>query len=153
VETNADLLAFTRDLVALRHAEPVLREDRFPDGADRGGPGYPDVSWHGVAAWRPDWSPENRVLAVLRSAEHLPGPTALLYTAFNSHWEALDVELPGLPPELAWYRAVDTALAPGDGSRPLGAEERLDPQDRYPLAARSSVVLLARPPADRPEGP
>jgi glycogen operon protein len=159
VEANADLLAFTRDLIALRHAEPVLREERFPDGTDLAGSGYPDVSWHGVTAWAPDWSPGNRVLAVLRSAQHLPGPTALLYTAFNSHWEQHDVELPGLPDGLAWYRAVDTARGPGDDSRPPGAAERLEHQDRYPLGPRSSVVLLARAPAatgaiavDPPEG-
>jgi glycogen operon protein len=160
VDTNADLLTFTRDLIALRHAEPVLREVRFPDGTDLAGFGYPDVSWHGVTAWAPDWSPENRVLAVLRAAQHLPGPTALLYTAFNAQWEQHDVELPGLPDGLAWHRAVDTARGAGDDSRPPGAEERLDHQDRYPLGPRSSVVLLARAPddtgaiaVDPPEGP
>jgi len=151
VERNADLLAFTRDLVALRRAEPVLREERFPGGTDRTGNGYPDVSWHGVAAWQPDWSPQNRVLALMRSAEHLPGPTALLYTAFNGHWEPHDVELPGLPERLAWHRVIDTAREPGDDSRPPGAHVRLDPQDHYPLGPRSSVVLLARAP-DLPEG-
>jgi isoamylase len=146
VDTHADLLTFTRDLVALRRAEPVLREEHFPDGADRAGNGFPDVSWHGVTAWQPDWSPESRVLAVLRSAGHLPGPTVLLYTAFNAHWEHHDVELPAPPDGSAWHRAIDTALEPGADSHPPGAEVLLDRQDRYPLAPRSSVVLLARPP-------
>ena len=82
----------------------------------------------------------------MRSAAHLPGPTVLLYNAFNTHWEPHVVELPDLPGRLAWHRAVDTALPPGSDSHPPGAEVLLDNQDRYPLAPRSSVVLLARAP-------
>ena len=143
VTRHADLLAFTRNVIALRRSEPVLRADRFPTGIRETDGDHPDVSWHGIRAFEPDWSPQNRVLALLRSAGRLPGPTRLLYTAFNTHWEGHEVELPALPDGLAWHLAVDTALPAAD-SHPPGAAPRLARQDRHPLGPRSAVVLLAR---------
>jgi isoamylase len=74
-----------------------------------------------------------------------------VYLVTNAHWEGHPVELPALPPELAWYRAADTAVpAPADAYRP-GTEPVLADQRGLFVSPRSTVVLVARPP--QPEQP
>ncbi|MGN5376596.1 glycogen debranching protein [Streptomyces lasalocidi] len=107
VEANAELLHFTRALIAFRHAHPVLRSSDHPTGTDRVGSGYPDISWHGVRAWAPDWADHGRVLAMMRCGRHAKGGSVAddhVYIAVNAHWEAHDLELAGA--------ARRTALAP-----------------------------------------
>ena len=157
VERHADLLAFTTNLLALRREHAVLRDPRHPSGVDRVGSGYPDVSWHGVDAWRPDWSAGSRLLGMLRCGRRESGADRdddrddrggdYVYAVFNAHWEDHDVEPPALPAGLVWHRAVDTALPSPDDCAAPGAEAPLAGLSRYPVRSRSSVVLIGRPQA------
>jgi glycogen operon protein len=144
VERNADLFAFTRNLLALRRSQPALRSPLHPTGLDRTGGGYADLSWHGVLAWQPDWSPESRLIAMLRSSVASPEGDPFLYAVFNAHWEPHDVEIPELPPGFSWYRGIDTASPAGSDTAPPGAESRLGEQARYEVGPRSCVVLVGR---------
>jgi isoamylase len=146
-EVNADLLRFTRNLIAFRRVHPVLRRPRHPLG--RQGEGYfPDVSWHGVRASTPDWSAHNRILAVMLYEAAPGGADDCVYLAANGHWEEHTVELPVLPAGLAWHLFADTAAtAPADIASP-GAEPRLADQTHWRLGARSTVLLIARPSVD-----
>lgn len=138
VGADDGLLDFTRALIAFRHAHPVLRGVEHPHGTDRAGGGLPDVSWHGVRAWEPDWSEHSRVLGMLRS-----GPDDVVYLAVNAHWEDHDLELPELPDDQVWHLFADTG-APG-APAPIGAEPPLECPGRYRLGAHSVVVLVGRP--------
>ncbi|MFI0241400.1 glycogen debranching protein GlgX [Streptomyces sp. NPDC016845] len=143
VETNAELLRFTRALIAFRHAHPVLRSSDHPTGTDRVGSGYPDVSWHGVRAWAPDWADHGRVLAMMRCGRHAKGGSVAdehVYVAVNAHWEAHDLELPALPDGQRWHLFADT----GTAVHPLGAEPELQHPGRYHLGSHSAVVLVGR---------
>jgi isoamylase len=142
-ESNAGLLAFTRALIAFRAAHPVLRSPSFATGQEHGtSDGYPDLSWHGVRAWEPDWSAGSRLLGWMRWGRTADGGDDVVYVAVNSHWEGHPVELPRLPERLRWCRFADTAQ---DGAPAvLGQELPLADQDRYPLDQRSAVVLVAR---------
>ncbi|MFC1408265.1 glycogen debranching protein GlgX [Streptacidiphilus sp. N1-12] len=143
-ESNAELLEFTRGLIALRSAHLVLRATDHPDGTTPPGDELPDISWHGREIGQPDWSDDSRLLAVLRSGL---GDSDCVYTAMNSHWEAADLALPQLPGGLVWHLAVDTsAPAPQDLYRP-GLEPELENPYRYLVGPRSVVVLVGRPPA------
>ncbi|MGC0330305.1 pullulanase/glycogen debranching enzyme [Streptomyces sp. SAI-170] len=144
VDSNAELLEFTKSLIAFRHAHPVLRNSMHPIGADQVGSGYPDISWHGVRAWAPDWSSHCRVLALMRCGKHAKGGTVAddhVYIAINSHWEGHDLELPRLPEGLKWRLFADTSAA---GAHPLGQEPPLEQPDSYHLGAHSVVVLVGR---------
>ncbi|MET8141501.1 glycogen debranching protein GlgX [Sphaerisporangium sp. NPDC005288] len=139
-DANAELLRFARRMIAFRHAHPVLREGRHPLGVDTTGVGLPDVSWHGVDAWRPDWSPGSRLLAVMRAGRDADGAMDQLYVVMNSHWEGHDVELPD-PAGGVWRLFADTgASAPHDVHDP-GAEPATAYPGRVYVAPRSVVIL------------
>ncbi|MZD04655.1 glycogen debranching protein GlgX [Streptomyces sp. SID5785] len=147
LETNAELLDFTRKLIAFRHAHPVLRTSEHPTGTDRVGSGLPDVSWHGVQAWAPDWAEHGRVLALLRCGRHAKGGSVRdehVYVAVNAHWEGHDLELPDLPGDQGWHLFADT----GARAHAVGEEPRLEHPGRYHLGPHSAVVLVGR--ADHP---
>ncbi|MBF9070761.1 glycogen debranching protein GlgX [Streptacidiphilus sp. NEAU-YB345] len=150
VETNAELLEFTRGLIAFRHAHPVLRSAEHPRG-HLVPSGFPDVSWHGTRAWEPDWAHHVRVLAMLRGGRGLKrGQVAddHVYVAVNAHWEAHDLELPSLPPGESWHLFTDTGATAPHGLHRPGAEPTLEHPGRYRLGPHSAVILVGRPPAD-----
>ncbi|MFJ5261664.1 glycogen debranching protein GlgX [Streptomyces sp. NPDC088387] len=144
VGSNAELLDFTRSLIAFRHAHPVLRSSVHPTGADRVGSGYPDISWHGVRAWAPDWSSHCRVLGLMRCGRHAKGgsmPDDHVYVAVNAHWEQHELELPRLPEGQSWHLFADTSA---HSAQRLGAEPPLQDPGRYDLGPHSVVVLVGR---------
>ncbi|MDG4858846.1 glycogen debranching protein GlgX [Streptomyces sp. T-3] len=144
---NTELLEFARAMIAFRHAHPVLRGAEHPHGSDRVGSGLPEVSWHGVRAWQPDWSPHSRVLGMMRCGRHAKGgtvPDDHVYFAVNAHWEAHDLELPALPGGQVWHLFADTGAA--GPPHPIGAEPQLEHPGRYRLGAHGAVVLVARTP-------
>jgi isoamylase len=145
VETNADLLRFTQRCIAFRHDHPVLRRDRHFTGTDEVGSGYPDISWHGIHAWRPDWSARSRTLAFMLCGMHAQRGGShdnYIYVAMNTHWDALPFELPALPDGLSWHVAVNTGAPAGEESWDLGAEPRLDDQGSFLVGGRSVVTLV-----------
>ena len=153
VQANAELLRFARRLIAFRRTHPVLRSASHPDGQDRVGSGLPDVSWHGVRAWQPDWSWDSRLLGMLRCGRHAKGgtqPDAHIYLAINAHWEAHDLELPVLPNGCQWRVFADTGASSPDDVHPVGREPRLPDQEHYRLAAHSTLILLGRLATDTP---
>jgi isoamylase len=142
-EEHADLVRFTSLLTAFRHRHPVLRNRWHLSGTDYVGSGYPDISWHGRAAWRPDWGPDARTLAFMLCGQHGRGgesPDDYVYVAMNSHWEACGFELPTLPTDLAWHVFANTGMTAPDDAHETGREPRLD--DPYVLLAPRSVVIL-----------
>jgi glycogen operon protein len=143
VDTNAELLHFVRECIGFRKEHPLLRRREHPDGTDRAGTGYPDVSWHGMRAWDADWSPGSRLLAMMHSGRRADGDVDHVYLAANAHWEGHAVELPALPPGLRWHLFADTsAPAPGDVAV-AGKEPPLVDQSSIAVGPRSVVVLVA----------
>ncbi len=143
-ERNAELVRFVRHLIAFRRAHPCLRRRRQPAG-HTDGLLFPDVSWHGVRAWTPDWSPHSRVFAAMLCGRHPGGADDCVYVAANTHWEPHELQLPALPARLTWHRFADTGSAPGADSHAPGTEPPLTRPDSIRLAPRSATVLVARP--------
>jgi glycogen operon protein len=114
-------------------------------GQDYLGTGYPDISWHGTQAWKPDWG--GNVLAFLLNGRYARGGTAqddFVYVAMNMYWEALPFELPGLPDGKQWHVFVNTSVpSPEDASEP-GAEPKLGDQRSFIAGARSVAILVGR---------
>jgi isoamylase len=138
VETNHDMLRFTRELIALRKRHPSLCRSRFLTGLPAPGAALPDISWHGERLHEPGWHDANaRLLGfTLAGAKAGEGP---LHVMLNMSDEARSLEVPVLA-GVTWRRAMDTALeSPHDIVRP--EEQRVSTRDRY-LAQAHSVVLL-----------
>jgi isoamylase len=145
VERNAGLVRFVRGCLRLRAAHPVLRDLRHPAGTDPVGLGFPDVSWHSRRPWQPDWSDDNRLLAMMRHGTGADGAPEFLYLAANAGWEPADLELPALPDGTRFSVAADTyAASPADVFRP-GHGTALLVEGRFTVGPRAVALLVGRP--------
>ncbi len=127
-----ELLAFTRQLIALRKAHPALRRRTYPKPSD--------VSWltpQGRQMAEQDWKlPFARCLGMLLLGDRLAERDAYgasledddLLILLNAHHEPIDFRLPGA----GWRALIDTAGAPASSGECYSLKER-------------SVVLLAKP--------
>ena len=89
---------------------------------------------------QPDWSDDSHSIAF---SLHHPYSEEHLHVIFNAYWEPLEFELPSPKLGNCWRRIIDTALpSPDDFSDSVKAKKIYE--DRYLVAARSSVVLMNR---------
>jgi glycogen operon protein len=147
LESEADMFRFVKHSIAFRKAHRVLRNRFFFRQQDWRDTGYPDISWHGVGAWEPDWSDASRTLSFMLCGQHvLPGATAddYIYVGMNMHWQGHDFGLPRLPGNLRWRLFTDTSLPPPNEICEPGAEKQLANQEQVRIGPRSVVVLVGR---------
>jgi glycogen operon protein len=142
VETNQDMLRFTRELIALRRRHACLTANRFFDGTPVPERGMPDICWHGTRLNEPPWHDgQARFLSftmagVARDEEDL-------HVILNMSDQAVDAALPSIPGG-RWHMALDTSHLP---ALDIVTREKQSPYDAafYSAQARSVVVLEARP--------
>ncbi len=147
-ETNADLLRFTRNLIAFRHAHPILRNRDFFSHSDYLGVGLPDMSFHGTQPWQPNWSDSNsHTLAFMLCGDYAKGGTQRdqnIYVAMNMYWDSVWFNLPQLPQNLRWHVAFNTGVASPEDSWAPGTEPELSDQSSILLGNRSVIILVGR---------
>lgn len=141
LKKNRELLEFWKRLVAFRKAHPILHPEREFRLMDYRSCGYPDLSYHGESAWRPQTESYHRHIGMLfcgKYAETEGKEDAFLYLAVNMHWESHELALPKLPRGLRW----ETAIYTGDGVKtPEGAER----ENRRLIEPRSMAVFIGVP--------
>lgn len=138
---NADMLRFTREMIALRQRHPALRRNRYLTGAPGSGQdGLPDICWYGKELQPPDWDdPQAGLLAFTLAGRVAAEPP--LHVIMNMSPRAVSAAIPQIPGWF-WRRAVDTTCAsPGD-ILTVDAQPAVD-KPRYQLNGRSVVVLEA----------
>ena len=140
VDSEREMLRFTREMIALRRRHASLTRNQFFSGGVVAGRGLPDIAWHGVRLEQPNWGdPGGRVLGFTIAGIGRDEPD--LHAVLNMSDDALEVELPAIPGR-RWHLAVDTAAAaPGDIVPPSG--QGVLPAMAYRVAARAVVVLEA----------
>jgi glycogen operon protein len=139
LKSNADQWRFCQRMIAFRRAHPALRHSLHSGSGDpRRSP--LEVTWHGVGAYQPDWSPASRSIALmLRLAQD--GPDDVIYAGINMYWESLTFLLPPAPEGLRWHLFANTGLeSPKDIAEP-GEETPLG-ETRFVLVKGRSVVVL-----------
>ena len=94
-----------------------------------------DVSWHGIRAGHPDWTPGSHSLAwTLEGCK--------VHVIANAWWRELEFELPQLPVKLRWHRLLDTSLAAPQDIVPLDQAPEVTGRT-YEAGWHSVVVLKA----------
>ncbi|HTV54321.1 MAG TPA: glycogen debranching enzyme, partial [Terriglobia bacterium] len=142
VETNAGLLRFFQKAIAFRHSHPALRSSRFFEYRDTVGAGIPDISFHGLEPFAPDFSPWSRCLSFLVSGLHASEPDDDIYVAMNMYWDALPFRVPKPNSGTHWRVAINTSMpSPKDISDQSDAPV-LD-RDTIIVGPRSIMVLTA----------
>ncbi|MDX3522789.1 glycogen debranching protein GlgX [Streptomyces scabiei] len=148
------LLAFTRDLIAVRAAHPVLRRRRFfrGDTPTRADQPLPDLVWllpDATEMTDADWDRSDaHAVAVFLNGDAIAEPDPhggrvvddSFLLLLNSHWEPRRFQLPGPVYGERWTGLLDTAAepdgVPDETEHKAGAEITVDAR---------SLVLLSRP--------
>jgi isoamylase len=147
-QNNEEIFRFFQACIAFRKAHPALRRRYHFEQRDMVSSGYPDISWHGLEAWSPDWGAHARTLAFMVCGRHTPDGVPAddyIYVAMNMHWENYRFELPQLPPDYRWFEFANTGRPFPDDVVMPGEERPLRPQRHLKLAARSVAILVGRP--------
>ena len=147
LKANADLFRFFKSCIAFRKAHAVLRNRTHLRNHDYVGSGYPDISWHGVRAWQPDWSDGSRILAFMLCGKHAHNGESqddYIYVTMNVHWEAHQFELPQLPQGLQWHVFANTMATPPEDICEPGGEPLLEDQQQFLVGPRSGAILVGK---------
>lgn len=107
-----ELLAYTKELIGLRKKYPILHSKMPLRSMDYLSFGYPDISFHGKDAWRPETGSNSRSLGILYCCRY-GAPSAeeendFLYVGINMYWEPYMFGLPQMPKEKEWVRLFTT---------------------------------------------
>lgn len=101
-----ELFAYTKFMIGLRKAHRILHSRTLLRGIDTLSCGFPDISFHGREAWRPDTSPASRCMGIMYCGFYGDGEETedeiFFYIAVNMHWEVNYLGLPKLPKGKIW---------------------------------------------------
>ncbi|MBW1823160.1 MAG: glycogen debranching protein GlgX [Deltaproteobacteria bacterium] len=149
VEENKDVFRFTKEMIAFRKRHPSLRRERFFTGKDNDQNGLFDITWYSKTLHPLHWSKESRSLAYLIDGSRLETGAKHddndLYLIFNASEKSLTFSLPELPSRKKWWGVIDTSLPSPRDIVPGGKEIFIEPNDRYLVAPRTTVVLISKP--------
>jgi isoamylase len=144
LDKHKDIFRFTREIIQFRKDHPSLRRDSFLTGTARNGYSSPDVSWHGIKKYNPDWSVSSHLIACLINGEYIKEDYNKLdddiYIAFNASEKDENFEIPDAPSGRSWLMAIDTSKdAPYDICK---KNNEIPFKDNNYLVRSHSVVLL-----------
>ena len=133
LEQHRDIFRFTRGMIALRRAHPVLSKEQFYMDAE--------IHWFGPKGGLPNWSdPKAKQFACLIQEDE----RRALCLMFNAGADAVDFVLPPVLPGTLWHLAVDTSREAPKDLFAAGEEPIWENLQTYHLSPRSSAILLAR---------
>ena len=138
---NAELVRFTKNLIALRRTNNVFSRPHFFN-ENNTKDSVPEIQWYDMNAKNPDWTKQKRFLAF--KLDGSADSEDDFYIATNTDIYDLTITLPALPDGKKWHLSVDTSLpSPEDIFEP-GNEELLREQHRYVLLSGATVVLRGK---------
>ena len=121
MESGSELLSYTKMLIRLRREHPILHSAMPLKGMDTLSCGYPDISFHGKEAWRPDTSPASRSMGVMYCGYYgeIDGrrDEEFIYFGVNLYWESHVLGLPTLPKGKAWKQFASTDIRKRTGQK------------------------------------
>jgi isoamylase len=141
VETNREMLRFTRLMIAFRRRHSCLMHTHFLSGQEREGQRFADITWHGESLEQPLWEDADaQLLACTLGA--IDAWEEDLFIIMNMKPEKLVMPLPEVS-EGNWHLAIDTARqSPLDITDP--ADQQVQTSPGYSVQPRSVVVFERR---------
>ncbi len=107
MDRNEDILEYVKFLSDLRFKHRILHQKGCFSLMDSISCGYPDISFHGKEAWRPDLTGHSHMLGMLFCGLYEENEP-FIYVSFNMHWTAQQQALPKLPDGYEWKLLSDT---------------------------------------------
>lgn len=102
-EFGSELFAYTKELIRLRKEHRVLRGHTALPAPSEEPSVYPEISFHGKDAWKPDTASSSRCVGIMFCEKDF-----LLYMGVNMHWEEHTLGLPQLPDGSRWVPLLHT---------------------------------------------
>ena len=96
---------FTKQMIAFMKNNPLLKKTK-DQATKRTGVEYPYMSFHGVDAWKLEWSAANEEAGGILYY----GDYTYIYIGFNMHWQENTLALPNIPGNHKWELLLDTSL-------------------------------------------
>lgn len=145
IQKNQEFLDYVKKLIQFRRQHAILHADHELSLSDRGGSGYPELSYHGEEAWKAHTENYFRHIGMMYCGA-LPKQkdkwdNDYLYAAYNMHWEPKHFALPTLPGNYVWQTVLDTQMPQGWTDTEQDTAQRLQQTD---VAARSIKLLTAK---------
>ncbi len=139
-DRNRDLFVFVKEMISFRKKHPVILGSKYNFGHNK--TGYPELSFHGTAAWELDEYAPNLTFAYMYAEDHEKYKTkkdSFIYVAVNAHWEGHEFALPIIPEGFFWTLMFDT----GRNCSDAGLKEKIEDQSKIYLGPRSVIILTA----------
>lgn len=141
-QMEEELYQFVRTLIAFRKKHKMLGRAKKYEMTDTRSCGFPDFSFHGQQAWKPQFENYIHHLAALYCGLY-EEQDEFLYVAYNMHWTEQSFALPNLPNGYVWSIDIktkeDIVLDAG-----LDTDEAAGKGHTLVLSARSIAVLIGR---------
>lgn len=102
LKKNRDIFEFTKGMIAFRKAHDPIRKS-----TDKCSLNFPQVTYHNGQAWNYEFNDDSHFAAIMYSGR-TDRKDDIIFVAFNTYWEELDIEVPTLVPGFNWYISVDT---------------------------------------------
>ncbi len=147
LDTNKDIYDFVKYMIAFRKAHPVFHLPVEPKNIDYLVCGHPDVSYHGVKTWCPEFENFRRQLGILYCGEYGRKPDGssddYFFVAYNMHWEPHEFDLPKLPKKMHWTVCINTDDTENNGicKEECDAQKNNEAIKKYMVPSRSIVVF------------
>jgi glycogen operon protein len=143
-QTNADFFRFTTMLIALRKRHPALRRRTFFHGSGPLGTERPDIIWHGVEPFAPDFTAGSRTLAFCLDGRQTERELDRdFYVACNAWVDPIPFRIPRSPNGRSWRRVIDTSLISPLDILSLDEGPVIPAEIPYHVASHSMIVLIA----------
>lgn len=139
---------FIKDCIDFRKAHSVFCHAKPLAGKDLMGCGLPDISWHGLEPWKPQFEDSCHELAVMYCGEYAKKADGSrdddILVICNMYWEPQIFGLPKPSKGRRWHLAVDTGRRELADLAPADQEILLKEQRNYTAVPRSVIVFIAK---------
>ena len=141
---NEKLIRFVRDMMAFRKEHPVIRAAKPMKLSDYLETGFPDLSYHGDAAWLVGFAPGRLYTGMLYGGAYRKKTDGSfdddIYAAYNFNNGKRFLALPRQKEGKKWYLVMDT-----DEEEPFVEKEKeLTRQDMLEISGMSVKILIGR---------
>lgn len=145
LERNRELYSFWKQLITLRREHPILRPCKELKIMDYIGCGYPDLSYHGQSAWRPELENNYRHVGVMYCGKYAKKDRGIeddfFYVAMNMHWEPQKLALPKLPKGLGWQAILSSVEEQQEEDKLISDMPTKEEKSICKVPARSILVF------------
>jgi len=143
LDRNKEIFDFWKTMVDFRKIHPILHMEREPRVMDYAACGYPDLSYHGENAWRPQREIYSRCFGMMYCGKYAKRnrneEDDFLYIALNMYWENVEFGMPKLPENTRWKPVVWTQ----QDIVPMTAKEEEGMDYKFIVPPRSIIVFAS----------